>query len=253
MSIKALIADDEAAARSRLRKLLVSHTDIHIEAEASDGVATLEAIGAHKPDILFLDIHMPGLTGFDVVHALPADRCPLIIFVTAFDEYALRAFDANALAYLLKPVAAPRLDAAVQRVRQILQAPASIASEQVRLRAAAQLDRQPLRHVLAIQRDRYRIIALSEVCFFRVEEGITRVKTATESLRTNYAIGDLETRLPAPPFFRAHRSIIANMDMVATVAPMFKGSVVLTMKDEQRSEIHVSERQAPLVREMLQL
>jgi len=253
MSIKAVVADDEAAARSRLRKLLASHSDIHIDAEACDGVETLEAIEQHKPDVLFLDIHMPGLTGFDVVRALPDDRCPLIVFVTAFDDYALQAFDANALAYLLKPVAAPRLDAAVQRVRQIMQTPAAIETEHARLHVAAQLDRQPLRHVLALQRDRYRIIPLSDVCFFRVEDGVTRVKTATENLRTNYAIGDLETRLPSPPFFRAHRSIIANIDMVETVAPMFKGSLVLTMKDAQRSEIHVSERQAPIVREMLQL
>ena len=107
--------------------------------------------------------------------------------------------------------------------------------------------------MLAVQRDGYVLIPLSEVCFFQVEDGVTHVKTATASYRTNYAIGDLEGRLPAPPFFRAHRSTIANLDKVATISPMFKGSLLLTMKDSQGSEIQVSERQAKYVRELLQL
>lgn len=253
MIIKALIADDEAAARSRLRKLLADYPDVHIEAEADDGVATLEAIERHNPDVLFLDVQMPGLTGFEVVQALPAKRCPLIVFVTAYDEYALAAFEADALAYLLKPVAQPRLQTAMQRVKQILNSPGETASEHARLQAAAQAHREPLRHVVAVQRDRYLILPLDDVCFFRVEDGITRVKTVSANYRTHYAIGDLEARLPFPPFFRAHRSIIANMKMVASVAPMFRGSLLLTMKDDQHSEIQVSERQARLVREVLQL
>ena len=107
--------------------------------------------------------------------------------------------------------------------------------------------------MLALQRDRYLLIPLTDVCFFRVEDGVTKVKTATALYRTNYAIGDLEARLPSPPFFRAHRSIIANLDMVATISPMFKGSLQLTMKDAASSEIQVSERQAKTVKEILQL
>ena len=107
--------------------------------------------------------------------------------------------------------------------------------------------------MLAAQRDGYLLLPLTDVCFFHVEDGVTKVKTSTTSYRTNYAIGDLESRLPSPPFFRAHRSIIANLDMVAAISPMFKGSLQLTMKDAQASEIQVSERQAKTVREMLQL
>ncbi len=107
--------------------------------------------------------------------------------------------------------------------------------------------------MLAVQRDGYALIPLSDVCSFQVEDGVTHVRTATATYRTNYAISDLEKRLPAPPFFRAHRATIANLDKVATISPMFKGALLLTMKDAQGSEIQVSERQAKHVRELLQL
>lgn len=253
MAIRALIADDESSARSRLRKLLASHPSIVIEAEAHDGVATLEAIQQYRPDVVFLDVQMPGLNGFEVVQALTPEALPLIVFVTAYDEYALAAFEANAVAYLLKPVAPSRLQAVVQRLEQLARTPSEASQEQIRTNTVARSRPQPLHHVLALQRDGYLLIPLSDVCFFRVEDGVTKVKTATALYRTNYAIGDLDARLPSPPFFRAHRSIIANLDRVATISPMFKGALLLTMKDAQGSEIQVSERQAKSVRELLQL
>jgi two-component system, LytTR family, response regulator len=253
MPISALIADDEAAARSRLRKLLAVHPGIAVIAEAHDGVATLEAIQEHRPRVVFLDVQMPGMNGFEVVQALSPEAMPLIVFVTAYDEYALAAFEANAVAYLLKPVAPARLATVVQRLEQIARTPREASQQQERTSLVARSRPQPLHHVLALQRGGYLLVPLSDVCFFRVEDGVTKVKTSTTLYRTNYAIGDLEDRLPSPPFFRAHRSIIANLDMVAAISPMFKGALQLTMKDAQASEIQVSERQAKAVREMLQL
>jgi two-component system LytT family response regulator len=253
VEIRALIADDEASARSRLRKLLAAHPVIVPEVDAHDGVAALEAIQKNRPDVVFLDVQMPGLNGFEVVQALTAEVLPLIVFVTAYDEYALAAFEANAVAYLLKPVAPARLQTVVQRLEQIMRTPGEASREQHRAHHVARSRSEPLHRILAILRDRYVLIPPAEVCFFRVEEGVTKVKTATTLYRTNYAIGELESRLPSPPFFRAHRSIIANLDMVAAISPMFKGSLMLTMKDAQSSEIQVSERQAKAVREMLQI
>src|SRR3954447_3562652 len=103
MEIKALIADDESAARSRLRKLLAAYPSIVVQGDAHDGIATVEAIYQFRPHVVFLDVQMPGLNGFEVVQALTSDAMPLIVFVTAYDEYALPAFDAMAVAYLLKP------------------------------------------------------------------------------------------------------------------------------------------------------
>ena len=143
------------------------------------------------------------------------------------------------------------------RVEQLASAGAA-ARDQARAVAVSAASRaaarpRPLHHALAVRREGYLLIPLHEVCYFQVEDGVTHVKTATTSYRTHYAINDLETRLPSPPFFRAHRSTIANLDQVAAIDPMFKGSLVLTMKDSQASEIQVSERQAKVVRELLQM
>jgi len=252
MAISALIADDEASARSRLRRLLAPYSfDLH--ADACDGVAALEAIQKHRPQVLFLDVQMPGLDGFEVVEALAPEVMPLIVFVTAYDEYALAAFEANAVAYLLKPVVEEKLRSVVARIEQLVGPAVDVARAAARATAVGSAKSRPLNHVLAVQRDGYLLIPVNEVCYFQVEDGVTYVKTATASYRTNYAIGDLEVRLPSPPFFRAHRATLANLDMVATISPMFKGALVLKMKDSQGSEIQVSERQAKHVRELLQI
>ena len=257
MPISALIADDEESARSRLRRLLAPYPFALIDGDAHDGLAALEAIQKHRPQVLFLDVQMPGLGGFEVVEALTPDVMPLIVFVTAYDDYALAAFEANAVAYLLKPVVEDRLQAVVARIEKLVQSPGDVAQKTAHANAinsaVAGRKAQPLHHVLAIQREGYALIPLSEVCYFQVEDGVTHVKTATASWRTNYAINDLESRLPAPPFFRAHRSTIVNLDKVATINPMFKGSLMLKIKDAAGSEIQVSERQAKHVRELLQL
>ena len=252
MPISALIADDEASARSRLRKLLAPHGFALVEGDARDGLDALEAIRKHRPQVVFLDIEMPGLGGFEVVEAFAAESMPLIVFVTAYDEHALAAFEANAVAYLLKPVTEERLAVVVSRLERLVGAPQESAAEAARASAVAGAKPQPLRHVLAVQRDGYILIPLHEVCFFQVEDGVTQVRTMTATYRTNYAIGDLEARLPAP-FFRAHRAVIANLDKVASISPMFKGALLLTMKDSPASEVQVSERQAKRVRELLQL
>jgi DNA-binding LytR/AlgR family response regulator len=253
MPISALIADDEASARSRLRKMLAPYPFELIENDACDGLETLEAIRQHRPQVVFLDVEMPGLGGFEVVESLGAGEVPLIVFVTAYDEYALAAFEANAVAYLLKPVNEQRLQAVVARVEQLLRSPDEAAQAAARVNTVTGARPQKLHHVLAIQKEGYALIPLSDVCSFQVEDGVTHVRTATATFRTNYAINDLEKRLPAPPFFRAHRATIANLDKVATISPLFKGALLLKMKDAQGSEIQVSERQAKHVRELLQL
>ena len=252
MPISALIADDEASARSRLRRQLAPYSFELLE-DAHDGLETLEAVRRYRPQVVFLDVQMPGLGGFEVVEALTPDATPLIVFVTAYDDYALAAFEANAVAYLLKPVVEDKLQTVVSRIEQLVRSPADAAREAARATAVAGAKPRLLHHVLAVQREGYALIPLTDVCFFEVEDGVTHVKTATASFRTNYAIGDLETRLPSPPFFRAHRATIVNLDKVATISPMFKGSLVLTIKDSRASEIQVSERQAKHVRELLQL
>lgn len=253
MPVKTLIVDDEDAARSRLQKLLATFDGIEIVGEARDGLGAVDLIARSSPDLVFLDVQMPALDGFEVLRTLPADvRWPLIVFATAYDEYALAAFEANAVGYLLKPIDKEKLARVVERAQQLAASSGEVA-ELARLRTLADTTRRPLQHVVARLRDRYLLLPLEEVCFFRVEDGLVKVKTDAQLYRTDYNLSDIESRLPDPPFFRAHRSIIVNADKIAEIAPLFKGSYMLVMGDKERSEIQVSERQSKLVRELLQL
>lgn len=254
MAVKTLIVDDEASARSRLRKLLAGFSEISITGEARDGIEAVSMICDMRPDLVLMDVHMPGLDGFEVLRSLPASTpWPLVIFATAFNEYALAAFEANAVGYLLKPINREKLRAAVDRASQLIRSPQRATEEQARLHQLAIDAASELMHIVAQSRSRYILIPLDEAYFFRVEDGLTRVKTDTGYYRTDYSMTDLEARLPNPPFFRAHRSSIVNLRKVKEIEPMFKGAYVLVMKDKEGSEIHVSERHSKFVRELLKL
>jgi two-component system response regulator LytT len=252
MKVRTAIIDDEASARSRLRKQLAAFADIEIVGEADDGIKAVSLIREVRPDLVMLDVQMPGLDGFEVLRSLPAGTpWPLVIFATAFNQYALDAFDANAVGYLLKPVNREKLKVTVDRACLLIGNPQRIAEEQARLRNVTAATAGPLQHVVAQSRARYILIALPDVYFFRVEDGVTKVKTDAGFFRADYNLADLEGRLPDPPFFRAHRSTIVNIQKVREIAPMFKGAYVLIMKDKEGTEIQVSERHSRYVRELL--
>jgi two-component system response regulator LytT len=254
MDVKTALVDDEASARSRLRKQLADFPEITVIGEARDGIEAVTLIRDMSPDLVLLDVQMPGLDGFEVLRSLPAGApWPLVIFATAFNQYALDAFEANAVGYLLKPVNRDKLRVAIERACRLIRNPQRTAEEQTRLRKVTAENTAELRHVVAQSRGRYVLISLDEVLFFRVEDGITKVKTDAAVYRADYSMTDLETRLPDPPFFRAHRSTIVNLHKVKEIAPMFKGAYVLVMKDREASEIQVSERHSKYVRELLKL
>ncbi len=234
-----------------MAKLLAAHPEIVIIAEAADGIAALEQIEQAKPDLIFLDVQMPGLTGFEVLRALPPEApLPLVIFATAYDQYALDAFEANAVSYLLKPINRERLAQAVRRACK-LKTNESAAAEQDRLRrltAAA----PPLQQIVARRRDRFVLLPLDQICCFELSGGTVHVKTETDSYWTDYQLNDLEARLPDPPFFRAHRSAIVNLQKVKEIAPLLKSSFLIVLNDQAASEIQVSERQSKKLRQLLQ-
>ena len=251
MKIKTLLIDDEEAARSRLRKLLAPFERIKIIGEAREGA---EAIAGMTPDLVFLDVQMPGCDGFEVLRNLPTDKpWPLVIFATAYDQYALDAFGANAVGYLLKPIDRDRLASAIERVEQLLSGGGDTAIAQSQVQSLVQATRRELKHVVARLRDRYLLLPLDEICVFRMEDGLVKVQTATQLYRTDYNLVDLEPRLPNPPFFRVHRAAIVNGSKIAEIAPLIKGSYMLIMNNRDRTEIQVSERQSKLVRELLEL
>jgi DNA-binding LytR/AlgR family response regulator len=253
MAIRTLIVDDEPSARSRLRKTLGAFPQIEVVDEARDGVECVEKMVKLQPDLVFLDVQMPGLDGFEALRALPPGRrWPLVIFATAFDQYALKAFEANAVGYLLKPVAREKLAQAVERAGRLLASPKDGAAERRKLRSLAEASPAELTQVIARQRERYVLVPVEDVCFFRMEDQLVKVKTAKALYWTDYTLAQLENRLPDPPFVRVHRSAIVNLRKVSEIAPIARGAFLLTMKDDQRTEIQVSERQSRAVRDLLQ-
>jgi two-component system, LytTR family, response regulator len=250
--IRSLLIDDEGAARARLTKLLASHPGIAIAGEASNGVEALEQIGALQPDLLFLDIELPGLDGFEVLRALPPDRAmPLVVFVTAYDQHALAAFEANALAYLLKPVGADRLARAVERASRVYQDTPQRENEQRQVERLLQSTGAVLRQVVARKRDRFVLLRPDEIVVFQVDGGIVKARTATDSYWVNHQLTELEDGLPAGVFFRARREVLVNLARVKEIRPYFKSSFLLTMADAAQTEIAVSARQAKLLRQRL--
>lgn len=245
--MRSLIVDDEESARERLRRLLAAHPVIEIAGEARDGLEAVQQIEALVPDLLFLDIELPGLTGFEVLRSVPPQApLPLVIFVTGYDQHALAAFEANALAYLLKPVEPERLAQAVDRACRL-----DRDRERERLRRVAREAPKPLRQIVCRKRDRAVLLPPEQIFWFQVEDGIVRAHTAAETFWVNYQLGELEAGLPAEMFFRARREVLVNLNRIREIKPYFKSGFLLTMADGAATEIAVSERQAKPLRQRI--
>jgi DNA-binding LytR/AlgR family response regulator len=247
--MNSLIVDDEAAARSRLTRLLSAHPEVRIVGEATDGLEAIESIERLRPDLVFLDIQMPGLDGFQVIRGLrPAVPHPLFVFVTGFDRHALEAFEANALAYLVKPVETERLAAVLERASKLCEVE-QLRSQQERLVSDMARTRAPtLQHVVGRKRDRFILLNPDDILYFCAENGLLKAKTATDSYLVNYQLAELEAALPSS-FFRARRSVLVNLGRVKEIRPYFKSSFLLAMPDA--AEIAVSERHAKLLRQRI--
>jgi two-component system LytT family response regulator len=240
--MRTILVDDEESARERLRRMLRLHPEISIIGEARDGLEAVQRIEELRPDLIFLDIEMPGLTGFQVLRSLPRGVVPMVIFATGYDQHALAAFDANALAYLLKPIEAERLAAAVERAQKL----SNSGSGKERERILEVVRRTPgtLRQIVCRKRDRMLLMQPEQILWFQVEDGIVKAHTATETYWVNYSLGELEASLPGEVFFRARREVLVNLEKVKEIRPYFKSAFLLIMDDASATEIAVSERQA---------
>ena len=241
--MRCLIVDDEAPARSRLARMLKIHGEIEISGEATNGPEALERIEQLRPEVIFLDIQMPGLDGFGVIRSLPANKPkPLVVFVTGFDQHALQAFEANALAYLLKPVEAEQLAIVVERAGRLCHT-----GEEHRIQQAAAAIAPKLTQVVGRKRDRLVLLAPSEIVYFAAEDGLTKARTMTDTYLVNHQLAELDASLPED-FFRARRQALVNLRAVKEIRPYFKSTFLLIMNDAASTEIAVSERQAKQLR-----
>jgi len=248
--MKTLIVDDEESARARLCRLLAAHPDIIVVGQARNGLGAVEKIEELSPDLLFLDIEMPGLNGFEVLHSIPESiDMPLVIFATGYDQHALAAFDANALAYLLKPIEPQRLAQSLERARRLCAAPQDRDREREHiLQVVRESPPKVLRQIVCRKRDRLVLMTPEQILWFQVEGGIVKAYTATETFWVNYQLGELETSLPNNMYFRARREALVNLSRIREIRPYFKSGFLLIMSDAAATQIVVSERKAKALR-----
>ncbi len=250
--LRALVVDDEPLARGLLVEMLAGERDVVVAGECGDGVAAVEHIRADPPDLVFLDVQMPALDGFGVVEAVGPDRMPATIFVTAYDQYALRAFDANALDYLLKPFDEERLARTLARVRRQLSAPADeVARRVASLLHAVQERRRYAARIVVRDGVRTRLIPVDRIVWIEAEGKQARVHLAGESHLATGGIGAVEAQLDPEQFVRVHRSAIARIDQIQEIQPWFKGEYVLVMAGG--AQITTSAAFRPRLRELLGL
>ncbi len=250
--MRSIIVDDEEPARARLGRLLAVHPDIVVVGEARDGLEAVEKVEELQPELLFLDIQMPGLTGFEVLQSIPpAVAMPLVIFVTGYDRHALAAFEANALAYLLKPVEPERLAQAVERARKLSGTASEVERERAHVLRVAREAPKVLRQIVCRKRDRLVLTPPEQICWFQVQDGVVKAHTATDTFTVNYQLGELEAGLPADVFFRARREVLVNLTRIREIRPYFKSGFLLVMPDADGTEIVVSERQARSLRQRI--
>ena len=250
--MRSLLADDEESARERLKRLLKAHPGVEVVGEARDGLEAVTKIEELQPDLLFLDIEMPGLSGFEVLQSLPPKaRLPLVIFVTGYDQHALEAFEANALAYLLKPVEPERLAQAVERAHKLGAAAQDRDREREHILRVARETPKILRQIVCRKRDRLVLLPPEQIFWFQVEDGIVKAHTAADTFWVNYQLGELEAGLPAEQFFRARREVLVNLAQIKEIRPYFKSGFLIVMGNAGSAEIVVSERQARSLRQRI--
>ena len=290
MAISALIIDDEQLARDELKYLLDSVGGVDVVAEGKNGIEAVDLIEEHRPDLVFLDVQMPGQDGFQVIQRLmersragaaatgkhnPAKQgaaatansrvLPQFVFATAYDQYAVRAFDVNAVDYLLKPFDRARVVEAVERVRARLASggsPGAASDAELQLDRLLRLldrpqsgepSRPPAKLIVQLQ-NRLLLVDQAEICFAAIDEGVIRVVTRSlEGQSKCRTLEELQELLDPARFWRAHRGFVVNIDHIREVMPWFKSSYQLRMNDRQQTEIPVSRAQTKRLRELFNL
>jgi two-component system LytT family response regulator len=234
--IRALIVDDEPLARRRIRALLRADTDITVTGECGNGRDALAAIEAEMPDLLFLDVQMPELDGFGVVQAMEPDRMPIVVFVTAYDEHALKAFEVHALDYLLKPVDRERFRGTVERAKeQVRRAQSADAGQRLDALLATLGDERRAEDRIAIKTGgRVLFVRLDDIDWIETAGNHVRVHAGKDIHQLRDTLGRLEQRLPSRKFLRIHRSTIVNIERIREIQPWFQGDHVLILRDGTR-------------------
>ena len=264
MPLRIIIVDDEPLARQELQYLLESAGEVEVVGVGSNGIEAVELIRTHKPDVVFLDVQMPGLDGFGVLKKLLEKKTPLpqVVFATAYDRYAVRAFEVNAVDYLLKPFDRARVSQTLEKARARVPGldTASDSATTAKLDALLKLVEeaaQPVRStnkVIVRAQSRLLLVDQKDICFAAIEDGTISVATATVEGQSNCrTLEELSDQLDPETFWRAHRSFLVNIQHIREVVPWFKSSYQLRMDDPKKTEIPVSRNQTKRLRELFNL
>ena len=255
-TLTALIVDDEKLARDELAFLLKSFPEVEIIGTAANGLEALKRIEADSPDLVFMDVHMPGLDGLGTVRKLidAGGELPHFIFATAYDQYAVEAFEVNAVDYLLKPIDKERLAVSIERARKRSEAPQS--PDRVEQLLAQMESRAPSSRTKLLIRSKNRMLLVDarEVVYAATQDGVIRVVSTLVEGQSNYkTIEELQSSLDSPDFWRPHRSFLVNINQIQEVIPWFKSTYQLRMSDKEQTEIPVSRGQTKRLRELFKL
>jgi two-component system, LytTR family, response regulator LytT len=261
MDLRALVADDERLAREELCFLLGRLDRVQVVGAAGDGEDAVRLAQELEPDLVLLDVQMPGLTGFDVARRLLEHTpVPEIVFVTAFDQFAIEAFDVNAVDYLLKPVELARLDQALQRVRRRLtsdrgQGFAALPNQDLERIVQLVTERRNRRNRLALKvGERFVLVQADEIIHASVTDDVITITTANLAGTSNFrTLDELHASLDPDVFWRVHRSHLVNINKIKEIVPWFSRNYILKMRDPRATEIPVSRSQTKRLREYLRL
>jgi len=259
MSLSAVIVDDEQLARDELAYLLKNTGEVEIVGQGENGLDAINLIREHNPDLVFLDVQMPGLDGFGVIKKLLDKKVPLpkIIFATAFDQYAVKAFEVNAVDYLLKPFDKKRVMQSVHRARTTLEANGASSDKLETLVRMLEAQKPQPSKLLLKAAGRLFLVNQKDICFASIEDGVISVATTgptgMEGQSNCRTLEELLSSLDPNSFWRAHRSYLVNINRIKEVVPWFKSSYQLRMDDKKQTEIPVSRAQTKRLRELFGL
>jgi len=254
MKMRAIVVEDEEPARLGLRRMLQNFTDIEVVAEAVDGVEALEKIANFQPDLIFLDIQIPELNGFEVLRIMKTKTMPVIIFTTAYDQYAIQAFEVNAVDYLLKPFDEKRLAKSIDRAKKRLIQKSSIRRKISRLvDSFDQITGAKLNKIPLYRGERILLIDANQIVWLKLESGMVKMKVKEEIYNSHLTLPEFERKLNPKLFLRVNRTTIVNLSRIKEVIPWFNRSYRLVMADRAKSEIDVSRRRSRILKEILDI
>jgi two-component system LytT family response regulator len=248
--MRTLIVDDEPIARRVLAEELEAFPQVDVAGEASNGNDALVKIATLKPDLVFLDLQMPGMSGFEVIQNLQGAPSPVVVIVTAFDQHAIRAFEAGAVDYLLKPVSAARLQKAVERAQSLQRRPAEAESDLARIASAADAaNPSPSRKIVGRVGEEYHLLDADDVLAFQAERELVWIVTAKQRLLATQSLQAIERRMAGTQFRRVHRNAIVNVNHVRKMSAMSSQRWLVTLSNSL--QLIVSKRLAHSIRDIL--